>query len=188
MRLLQHFRPTRYGVRNAAQTIPPCDAATEAGGMSTRSPSAEWQTFRVQVSAPLPTLDEIERMPLAAIRALLVRIAGEQARLSALQAAIAARLSSPIATPADDAGLETEPALTLQEVAQALKKSTSWVRRAVRRGELAFARRVGRTLLFPAEGLRQYLARAMPCYEARSPRRAEGVVPRRGDRARGWRP
>jgi excisionase family DNA binding protein len=156
--------------------------------MSTRSPSADWQTFKTPMPAELPALLDVGRMPLAAMPALLVQIASAQARLGALEAAIAARLSGPTGISGEAQGPECEAPLTLEEAARLLKKSTSWVRRAVRRGELGFARRVGRTLLFPRDGMRTYLEGAVPCYGGGS--RSLGSkagAPRRGHRPGGWR-
>jgi len=132
----------------------------------------------------------IARLNVEDVPELLACIASQQARLSSLQATLAARLllerrvargRGPSA-----AGDET---LGLQEAARLLHKSTSWVRRAVRRGELPFACRVGRSLIFPREELRTYLERAVPCYDSASnPTTPADGAGRARERSTDWRP
>jgi excisionase family DNA binding protein len=115
------------------------------------------------VSDPL----KVSEVALEAIPMLLTRLALEQTRLSALQTALATRLlSGRLSNHASLPSAETSETLGLAELARLLQKSTSWVRRAVRRGELRFARRVGRSLVFPREEVQRYLEQSLPCYEA----------------------
>lgn len=114
--------------------------------------------------------DRIDEVSFDLVPGLLARIGAELTRLSGIQAALAARLlrtrSTQSSSGATDSGGQT---LSLKEVAQILKKSTSWVRRAVRRGELSFARRIGRTLVFPRHAVAEYLDRAVPWYGGPNP-------------------
>ena len=132
---------------------------------SRRTASAAGQGELEELSALLANPLLANEVQPEAIPALLTRLALEQARLTAVQTALATRLlAERAATPGRELS-GTAETLGLRDVARLLQKSTSWVRRAVRRGDLSFARRVGRSLIFPREQVNRYLDRALPCYD-----------------------
>ncbi len=113
-----------------------------------------WMVDADEAAALLNDPSHAVDVPRALIPRLLIRLA-------ALQSGLVARLAGQEEAPPPHAAAT----LTLHETAVLLRKSTSWVRRAVRRGELPFARRVGRSLVFLEEDIRRYLDARRPCYE-----------------------
>jgi predicted DNA-binding transcriptional regulator AlpA len=106
----------------------------------------------------VPTLDALERDPLAAARVpiadvpgLLVAVTARLAQLDAARAVLAARLAS--------GGVETTPAadrlLAVPEAAERCGLSPDWLYRHA--ATLPFARRIGRTLRFSEAGLVRWM-------------------------------
>lgn len=124
-----------------------------------------WPRMRGEAQRPVTDPSDVEAMPLEAVPGLLAWIASEQMRLSAVEAAIAARLLRERRDVPESRDPQPEAYLTVRDVAQLLRKSTTWVRRAVRRGELVCARQIGRSLRFSPSGVRGYLEHAIPCAE-----------------------
>jgi excisionase family DNA binding protein len=85
-------------------------------------------------------------LPVEALPALLLQLGAEHHRLAAVEAAVAARLAG-LPSPAPDV---TVAPYTLAEAATLLGKSTAWVRRQARHGQLP-GRKVGKSWVFPRE-------------------------------------
>jgi hypothetical protein len=92
----------------------------------------------------LPTVDQVQTMTDAEVRALLVRLAAHVHELAALQTALAARLTIP-----SYPGHRTQGTpYTLTEAAALLTKSPVWLRRKAKTARVPGARKVGRSWLF----------------------------------------
>lgn len=80
--------------------------------------------------------------------------------LAAWQSALAARLMT---VPQDDAATgqleECDKLLTVKEAAERLRHSRKWIYRAVEKGSLPFARRIGNALMFSESGLEKWVTR-----------------------------
>jgi predicted DNA-binding transcriptional regulator AlpA len=96
----------------------------------------------------------VVEVPVEQVPPLLATIASEQARLAAVQGALAARLAA--REPAT--ARESDQLVTVDEAAAMLKLSRGWLYKNA--AKLPFARRVGsRALRFSTIGIRRYLAR-----------------------------
>lgn len=103
-----------------------------------------------------PIIDiDADSVPVEEIAPTLIALASLQTRLAARL--LAAAPADPAAASAADDRL-----LTVVETAQRLRRSTKWVYRAVKKGCLPFARRIGGSLVFSEQGLERWLTKQRP--------------------------
>jgi hypothetical protein len=121
-------------------------------------------------------LSELDRLPRRDLVEILGRVAQRLALVDPAEvdavprealadvvtraAAIQARAMARLASPATEIAMTEDKLLTLDEAAEALRKSPSWLYHHARK--LPFTRRVGRGLRFSSRGLRRYLDSTRP--------------------------
>lgn len=94
------------------------------------------------------TVDEIERLDMVGVATLLAIIGATQTRATARLLALGACTDT-------ESSPNSSQWLTAEQVAERVGMSTDWVYRRANR--LPFARRIGRSLRFSAEGLERWM-------------------------------